>query len=155
MKREDAGGPCEFDLTKSGLRLFSCAFGSRKCQSNETFLHSYVGEAKAMQFGIHKNAHILYGRPFTHIGDCRGCKFILSYDGPNHVIKRLQLEFMGWWMTLVHRNRNMNEAANYFSYLGADLEYDPLLSQYLKLTDDYRRRHPPAASGNDILPEPR
>jgi hypothetical protein len=153
MKSEDAGGECKFEMTLDGPRLLPCSFGSRACRANEKFLHSYVGEAKAMQFGYHRNYHVLYARPFTHIGDCLGSKYILFYTGNNHVILRLQLEFMGWWMTTVHRNRNMNVAADYFSYLGADVCIDPLLNQYMKLADNERRSNPPAASGTTLEDE--
>jgi hypothetical protein len=153
MKAKDAGGECKFELTLNGPRLLPCSFGSRTCQNNEKFLHSYVGEAKAMQFGYHRNYHLLYARPFTHIGDCLGSKYILFYTGNNHIILRLQLEFMGWWMTTVHRNRNMNIAADYFSYLGADVCIDPLLNQYMKLADKERKTNPPAATGSTLEDE--
>ena len=45
MLREAAGGKCEFDLTKSGLRLFPIAFISRRTSNIEESYHSYVGEA--------------------------------------------------------------------------------------------------------------
>ena len=47
MDRENAGGPCEFDLTLGGLRLFPCSFGGRICRGPERYLHSYLGEATA------------------------------------------------------------------------------------------------------------
>jgi hypothetical protein len=49
MERENAGGPCEFDLTLGGLRLFPCAFGGRICRGPERYLHSYLGEATALK----------------------------------------------------------------------------------------------------------
>jgi hypothetical protein len=70
MHAEDAGCPCLFELTLGGLRLFACSFSCRACLPNEAFLHSYVGEAKALQYGVKKNPHLCHGHPFTNIGDC-------------------------------------------------------------------------------------
>jgi hypothetical protein len=106
-----------------------------------------------MQFGYHRNYHVLYARPFTHIGDCLGSKYILFYTGNNHVILQLQLKFMGWWMTTVHRNRNMNVAADYFSYLGSEVCIDPLLNKYMKIADKERKANPPAAAGTILEDE--
>ena len=153
MKAEDAGGPCLFDINIHGLRLFPCSFGSRLCLPNEEFLHSYVGEAKALLFGVKKNHHVCYGRPFTNIGDCIGIKWIMFYDGNNPVIKRIQLELMGWWMTIVHRPRRMNIVPDYFSKLGQEFHFDPLLNKYMKFSAENQTHHPPTATGESINAE--
>jgi hypothetical protein len=150
MKEEDTGGICKFDLTINGLRLFPCSFGSRSCLPNEEFLHSYVGEAKALQYGVKKNHHLCHGRPFTNIGDCIGIRWIMFYNGSNPVIKRIQLELMGWWMTIVHRPRRMNIAPDYFSKLGTEFHYDPLLNKYQHIAEQNQQQHPPEATGEII-----
>jgi hypothetical protein len=150
MAEEDAGGVCKFDLTIHGLRLFPCSFGSRTCHPNEEFLHSYVGEAKALQYGVKKNHHLCYGRPFTNIGDCVGIRWIMFYNGSNPVIKRIQLELMGWWMTIVHRPRRMNIAPDYFSKLGNEFHFDPLLNKYQRIAAENQNHHPPEATGTSI-----
>eukprot|EP00978_Attheya_sp_CCMP212_P046596 scaffold400802_cov24-Attheya_sp.AAC.1 len=47
MKRENEGGPCKFDLQRTGLRLLPTAFGFRLCKGFEIYLHSYFGECRA------------------------------------------------------------------------------------------------------------
>ena len=145
MKREDAGGECQFDIKKSGLRLLPCAFGCRMTRGNEKFYHSYYGEATALKFGISKNQHVLYGRPFTHIGDCIAIKWIMSYDDSNHVIRRIQMELVSWWFTLCHRPNRMMIDADYFSRLGIDLHIDPLLHQYITMAESQYKSNPPAS----------
>jgi hypothetical protein len=56
----------------------------------ETKFHSYIGEAKAGDYGINKLRHMLWGMQFTWITDCWAVRFILSYDGNNSAILRLQ-----------------------------------------------------------------
>jgi hypothetical protein len=153
MKEEDAGGPCQFDITIGGLRLLPSSFGCHACLPNEEFLHSWVGEAKALQYGVKKNHHIIYGRPFTNIGDCSAIRWIMLYDGTNPVIKRIQLELMGWWMTVVHRSCRMNIAPDYFSKLSAEFHFDPLLNKYLKIAKSNRTDNPPTATGPNIQDE--
>jgi hypothetical protein len=151
MCAEDAGGPCLFELTLGGLRLFECSFGCRACLPNEEFLHSYVGEALALRYGVQKNPHQCHGRPFTNIGDCVSIRWIMFYSGNNPVIKRIQLELMGWWMTIVHRPRRMNIPPDYFSKMGTEFHFDPLLDQYRKIAEENKKSSPPTATGSIIL----
>ena len=105
MKREDAGGECEFEFTRSSLlRLMPCAFGSRKCVGNEIHFHSHPGESLAASWSITKNRHFLWGRPFTLMTDCRALVWLLDYKGHNHAVKRLQLELLGYWFTIANRS---------------------------------------------------
>ena len=83
---------------------------------------------------------------FTWITDCYAVKFIMSYDGPNPVILRLQMRFMCWAMTIVHRKAAHLTDAYYFSRLGADLCYDPLYTEYLNFTTELIRLHNPVTS---------
>jgi hypothetical protein len=71
------------DSTLGGLRLYPCAFGGRMCRGPERYLHSYLGEATTLKVGILKNRHVLYGIPFSNIGDCVGIKWIMLYEGTN------------------------------------------------------------------------
>jgi hypothetical protein len=47
----------------------------------------------------------------------------------------LQMRFMCWDMDIKHRNDHWLPNANYFSHLGADLCFDPLLKDYIQHTD--------------------
>jgi hypothetical protein len=132
MHREDAGGACEFDLlSKSDLRLLPIAFGSRKTIGNEVHFHSHPGECLAATWASIKNRHFLYGRPFTLLTDCAAINWLMSYEGHNHAVIRLQLELLSYWFTIAVRPGRMMEDANYFSRLGEDLHIDPLLKDYL------------------------
>ena len=107
MKRKDSGGKCEFDLTKNGLRLLACHLGSKSSSERDSWLHSFIGKSKTLHREIKKNQYIFYAQPFTHLGDCRGVVFILIYGGNNPVIRRIQMDLMGWWFTTAHRPNNM------------------------------------------------
>ena len=126
-EEEDARGQSKFDLTLSGLRLLPCSFGSRKCMEREKHYHSYYGEAMAFKFGIIKTNILLHGRPFTGITNCVALKWLMTYNGLNSVIQRLQMELMTWWFTLHHRPNRMTVDANYWSCLNQMMHIDPLL----------------------------
>ena len=145
MKREDAGGECEFEFTRSSLlRLMPCAFGSRKCVGNEIHFHSHPGESLAASWSVTKNRHFLWGRPFTLMTDCRALVWLLDYKGHNHAVKRLQLELLGYWFTIANRSGSMLEDANYFSRLGEDISIDPLLRDYLSFARQMFTTNPPS-----------
>ena len=67
MNEEIAGGECKFDLTlkKGALRLYPLGFSSRKCSTAESYLHSFMNEALAVNFGINKWKVFLWGKEFT------------------------------------------------------------------------------------------
>jgi hypothetical protein len=153
MERENAGGPCEFDLTLGGLRLFPCAFGGRISRGPERYLHSYLGEATALKIGILKNRHVLYGIPFSNIGDCIGIKWIMCYEGNNAPVNRLQMELMCWWFTVTHRPNRMLIDADYFSRLRKTLNFDPLLIQYMEVAHTVYNRNKPDADSPEVNPE--
>ena len=69
------------------------------------------------------------------ITDYYALHFILSYDGPNPVIMRLQMRMMLWAMDLYHRNRKYLFGPDDLSRLGADL--------YFNKTVDLRQLYPP------------
>jgi hypothetical protein len=153
MNRENAGGPCEFDLTLSGLRLFPCAFGGRICRGPERYLHSYLSEATALKVGILKNRHVLYGIPFSNIGGCISIKWIMSYEGTNAPVMRLQMELMSWWFTVTHRPNRMLMDADFFSCLKKSLQFDPLLIQYMEVAHSIYTRNKPDADSPDVSPK--
>ena len=91
MLREMAGGDCEFILPKTTLRLRTTGFGSRTTRGQESCLHSHLGEAFDLDWALHKNRAKLWGIRFTALTDCMALRFIISYDGPNPVLLRLQM----------------------------------------------------------------
>jgi hypothetical protein len=76
-----------------------------------------------------------FGQRFIWVMDRYALKFILSYDGRNHVILHLQMRFMCWDMVIKHRNDRCLTNANYFSQLSADLFFDPLLKEHIQQVD--------------------
>jgi hypothetical protein len=130
MKREDAGGPCKFDLrTKSELRLLPIAFGSRKTTGSEKHFHNHPGECLAATWASTKSRHFLWGRPLTLMSDCAAINWLMSYKGHNHAVIRLQLELLSFWFTIAIRPGRMLEDANFFSRLGENLHIDPVLTK--------------------------
>jgi hypothetical protein len=77
----------------------------------------------------------------------------MFYSGPNPVIKRIQLELMSWWMTIVYRPRQMNIPPGYFSKIGMEFHFDPLLDQYRKIAEGNQAINPPTATGSNIIDE--
>jgi hypothetical protein len=73
-----------------------------------------------------------FGQHFVWIMDCFALKFILSQDGNKPAILRLQMRFMCWDMIIEHRNDVCLTNAEYVSWLGTDLCYDPLLKEYVQ-----------------------
>jgi len=122
--------------------LHPVAFGCRRTHGNETKLHSHLGEGFAGDWAINKNCHMCFGQQFTWVTDCYAIKFILSYDERNPSILCLQLRFMCWDMDIEHRNDTILGNADYWSRLGADLCFDPLLNTYIKQVNSFRQRSP-------------
>ena len=145
MNREMAGGDCEFLRPKSKLLLRTTGFGSRKTRGREQNLHSHLGEGFALDWALNRNRAQLWGVRFTAITDCYGLRFILSYDGPNPVILRLQMRLMLWAMDLHHRSARFLFSPDYLSRLGADLCFDEMSRLYLSKTSEIRRMHAPVS----------
>ena len=131
MDRKMAGTECEFLRPDSQLKLRTTGFGSRKTQGRENKLHLHLGEEFCLDWAIHRNRTKLYGTCFIAITDCYGLRFILSYDGPNAVILRLQMRLMLWSMDLYHRLAKFLVLADYCSRLGIDMNFDELFRVYL------------------------
>ncbi len=73
-----------------------------------------------------------FGQRFVWVTDCYALKFILLYDGRNSSILHLQMRFMCWDMIIKHCNDACLTNAYYFSWLGANLCFDPLLKEYVQ-----------------------
>ena len=69
--------------------------------------------------------------------------FILSYKGGNSAILRLQMRLMCWDVDIVHQPDTALVDANYWSCLGMDLDYDPLLRGYLAYALERCNSNPP------------
>jgi len=131
-------------LTKTnGSALYPVAFGSRRTRGNEKHLHSYLGEGFSGDWAMNKVRHMCYGRRFVWVTDCYAVKFILSYEGANQAILRLQMRLMGWDVDIVHRTNDYLVDADYWSRLDADLCYDPSFRQYLHIVSNLRQANPP------------
>jgi hypothetical protein len=130
-------------MTKDGGGiLYSVAFGSRQTRGNEKRLHSYLGEGFAGDWAINKIRRMCFGRCFVWVTDCYAVKFILSYDGSNPAILRLQMRLMCWDVDIVHRSNNFLVDADYWSWLGKDLCYDPTFREYLQFVLSFRTAYP-------------
>jgi hypothetical protein len=142
MHRCMTGGSFDFMTKDSTATLHPVAFGCRRCVGNERRLHSHLGEAFALDYAINKCRHMAFSQRFVCVTDCYALKFILSYDGKNPALLRLQMRFMCWDMVIEHRNDHCLVDADYFSCVGADLCYDPLLRDYIQQVAALRRRSP-------------
>ena len=89
---------------------------------------------------------MLFGQRFVWVTDCYAAHFILSYDGNNPAILRLQMRLMCWDVDIVHRNDIHLTDANYWSRLGADICFDPLFKSYLNFDQGLRQRFPAPTS---------
>jgi hypothetical protein len=92
---------------------------------------------------MNKICHMCYGRRFVWVTDCYVVQFILLYDGANQAILCLQMHLMEWDVNIVHRTNNYLVDADYWSPLDMDLCYYPSFRQYLRLTAELHRKHPP------------
>ena len=136
------GGDFLFMTKDSTAVLHPVAFGCRRTRGNEKRLHSHLGEGFAGDWAINKCRHMCFGQRFTWTTDCHAIKFILSYDGKNPAILRLQMRFMCWDMDIEHRNDIHLTDADYFSRLGSNLCYDPLLRDYIQRVDAIKQDNP-------------
>lgn len=143
MKREMAGGDCEFLLPNSKLTLHPVAFGCRRTRGNEVRFHFHLGEAFSGDWAINKVRHLIFGMIFTWITDCYALRFILSYDGNNPALLQLQSRLLCWAMVIVHRPGSELGPADFLSRLAADLCFDPFLRDYIQRVQACRTAAPP------------
>ena len=68
---------------------------------------------------------------------------MLSYDGANPAILCLQMHLMCWDADIVHQPDVELVDADYWSHLGVDIVYDPLLRDYVAYAMKTRAAHPP------------
>ena len=144
MHREMAGGPCEFLTNAKDVgappRLRPICMGSRKNKGYELRLHSHLGEAFALDYAINANRLYCWGFRFTNIGDCYSLKFIMTYEGSNPVILRIQMRLMLWPVDITHRLRDFNVDGDFMSKLAIDARFDPLLAKYLATAAELRHK---------------
>jgi hypothetical protein len=91
---------------------------------------------------MNKFRHMCWGCCFVWITDCYAVKFILSYNGANQAILRLQMQLMGWDVDSICQCNEHLVDANHWSQLDADLCYDPLFRTYLHLVVALKWNHP-------------
>jgi hypothetical protein len=155
MNKEINGGPCLFDTSTScKLRLYPIGFSGRKCSTAESYLHSFMNEALAVNFGIDKWRIFLWGKEFTVLTDCRALIWLMSYEGTNAAVRRLQFEILGYWFTICHRSAAANADTDGISRLALDFTIDPALEEYYKIANDLKSKFP-CVQGNiqpDNLP---
>ena len=95
--------------------LHPVAFGARRCRGNEVRLHSHLGEGFSGDWAMNKCRQMLFGQRFVWTIDCYAIKFILTYDGVNPAILRLQMRLMCWDVDIVHQNDHYIADADYWS----------------------------------------
>jgi hypothetical protein len=127
-----AGKGFVFMTPGSKAILHPICFGARRTRGNEVRLHSHLGEGFAGDWSINKNRQYVFGQRFVWVTDCYAIKFILSYEGGNSAILRLQMRLMCWDCDIIHRPGTSMVDADYWSRLGVDIEFDPLYQQYLR-----------------------
>ncbi len=127
MHRNMHGGFFDFMTRDSTATLHSVAFGCRHMQGNKKRLHSHLGEAFALDYGINKCRHMAFGQQFVCVIDCYALKFILSDDGKYLAILQLQMRFMCWDMVVEHCIDHCLANAGYNLCIGADLYYNPFM----------------------------
>ena len=137
-----SGSDFSFMTKDSAASLRPVAFGGRKCRGNEVRLHSHLGEGFSGDWAINKCRHMLFGQRFVWVTDCYAIRFILSYDGNNPAISRLQMRLMCWDVDIVHRNESYLVDADYWSRLSADVCFDPLFKSYLNFNRGLRQCFP-------------
>ena len=122
-------------MTKgSTATLGPICFGARRTRGNKVRLHSHLGKGFSGDYVINKCRQYVFGQRFVWVTDCYAIKFILLYEGGNSAILRLQMRLMCWDVNIVHRHDVELIDADYWSRLGADLNFDPFYRKYLLLT---------------------
>jgi hypothetical protein len=130
-------------LTKTGLgTLHPVAFGSHRCQGNKKQLHSYLREVFAGNWRMNKNRHRCFDRKFVWVTDYYMAQFMMTYEGSNPAVLRIQMHLMGWDVAIVHHTNNFLIDADYWSQLDADLCYDPLFKEYLHIVSHLHSTFP-------------
>jgi hypothetical protein len=128
------------------------AFGSRRTRGNEKRLHSYLGKGFVGDWAMNKVHQMCFGCHFVWVTNCYAVKFILTYDGSNLAVLRLQMHLMGWDVEIVHCSSGFLTDTDYWLGLDANLCYDLLFRTYLHMCANLRSTHPPPKD-LPVLPE--
>jgi hypothetical protein len=142
MKAYRSGSDFMFMTKALSATVRPVAFGGQRCRGNEVRLHYHLGECFSRDWAINKNRHMLFGQRFVWVTDCYATRFILSYDGNNPAVLRLQMRLMCWHVDIVHQNDTHLADADYWSRLGADICFNPLFKSYLNFDRGLRERCP-------------
>jgi hypothetical protein len=114
-------------MTKgSAAVLHPVCFGACRTRRNKVQLHSHLGEGFSGDYAINKCCVYIFSQCFVWVTDSYTIKFILSYECGNPAILRLQMRLMCLDVDIVHRLDTELVDADYWSYLGVDIEFDPL-----------------------------
>jgi hypothetical protein len=84
----------------------------------------------------------VFSQGFVWVTDCYAVKFLLSHEGGNPAILCLQIRLMCWDVDIIHRPDSELVDADYWSRLGANIDFDPLFCDYLDYTAKLRNSHP-------------
>ena len=87
---------------------------------NESRLHSHLGKGFSGDYGINKCRQYIWAQRFVWVTDCYAVKFILSYEGTNLAVLRLQMRLMCWDVDIIHRPDVELVDADYWSRLGVE-----------------------------------
>jgi hypothetical protein len=131
-----------FMTTESSATIHPICFGARKCRGNKVWLHSHMGQCFAGDYAIKKMQHYVFGQQFVWVTECYAIKFLLSYEGGNPAILCLQMRLMCWDMDIIHRPDSELVDADYWSHLGANINFNPLFHDYLDYTSKLQKSHP-------------
>ncbi len=130
-------------MTKESLAtLHPICFGAWKCCGNKVWLHSHLGKCFAGDYAINKMRHYVFGQHFVWVTDCYAVKFLLSYECGNPAILCLQMHLMCWDVHIIHRPDLQLVDADYWSCLGANINFNPLFRDYLDYTAKLRKSNP-------------
>jgi hypothetical protein len=147
MLREMHGSECEFLKNSRDVgappRLRPICMGSRCNKGYELRLHLHLDEGFTLDWALGCVKLYCWGSRITSISDCYSLKFIMSYEGNNSVVLRLQMCLMLWAVDIVHRTREFNVDSDYMSKLALDSRFDPLLVKYLEAAVKIRHKYPP------------
>ncbi len=132
--------------------LHPVCFGACRTSGNEIRLRSHLGEGFSGDYAINKCCSYVFGQRFVWVTDCYAIKFILSYEGGNPAILRLQMRLMCWDVDIVHCPDTELVDADYWLRLGVNIDFDPLFKEYLEFTRQLRRSNP-ASTDLPMRPE--
>ncbi len=123
--------------------LHPICFGARQSRGNKVRLHSHLGKGLTGDYAINKCCHMVFGQRFVWVTNRYAIKFILSYEGGNSAILRLQMHLICWDVDIVPHPDTKLVDADYWLHLGVDLGFDPLLHNYLEFALQLCKSNPP------------